>query len=409
MRNQTRRVLLIVFVLVLSTLGGSVIVAEEPPVENGLGLVPSEGDFPRLDISPLMVAEEGLPSRVDLSGGLPTVGRQGGQASCIGWTLGYYYKTFQEYRERGWDISSVQGQFSPSWIYNQRTTEECEDDAGMSYYDGLRILEQEGAATLASFSYNPKDTCTQPSSAVYDEAWAYRIDSFSNVFAGAGSADINVLKTLLADDQPIAVGIPVYESFYKVTYDDPLVPQHEEGEKLYGGHAMLIVGYDDEIGGFKTVNSWGSDWGQDGYSYLSYDFVQHDAWEGWIMEDYVAPVAPVASFHGTVTVNEEAVERAEVAALIDGEPYATTTTESRDGAAYYGIQIPMDDPDTPEKEGGAQDDVISFQVSAAWAEETATWESDSSNPLDLSVSTAATEDPEKVRVFFPNVMYRTSP
>lgn len=404
MRNHIKRALLAVFVLAFSILSGPVIVAEEPSVERGLGLLRSKGDFPRLDTSRVM-AEEGLPSRVDLSGGLPTVGSQGGQASCVGWTLAYYYKTFQEYEEWDWDISSPDRQFSPAWIYNQRTTDECERDAGMSYYDGLRILEQQGAVTLASFPYDPNDSCTQPPSALYSDAWAYRVDSFKNVFAGAGAADINVLKNLLANDQPIAVGIPVYASFYEVTQSDPVVPRHRPDETLYGGHAMLIVGYDDEIGGFKTVNSWGADWGRDGYCYLSYDFMKHDAWEGWIMEDHVASGA---SFHGTVTVNEDAAEGAKVAALIDGVPYATNTTESRDGEAHYSVRIPVDNPNTSEKEGGAEGDVVSFQVGAARAEETATWKPGASISVDLSVSTSATGDQEE-RVFLPVVMYKTAP
>ena len=38
------------------------------------------------------------------------------------------------------------------------------------------------------------------------------------------------------------------------------------------GHAVLIVGYDDEKDAFKIVNSWGSDWGDEGYGWVSYDF-----------------------------------------------------------------------------------------------------------------------------------------
>ncbi len=405
MRDSIKRLLLAVLLATVAALS-PVVVAEEPAVAGELGLVRSEGDFPRLETSRLMGGEESLPPRVDLGEGMPPVGSQGGQGSCVGWTLGYYYKTFQEHSERGWDISSAEYQFSPSWIYNQRTTDECEDDAGMSYYDGLRILEEQGAATLASFPYDPNDTCTQPPSSLYSEAWPYRIESFRNVFAGPGSADMDVLKTLLADGQPIAVGIPVYDSFFEVTHNDPLVPQHRSDETLYGGHAMLVVGYDDDMGGFKTMNSWGDGWGRDGYCYLSYDFMKHDVWEGWIMEDYVAS-GP--SFHGTVTVNGEAVEE-KVAALIEGVSYATATTEMRDGVAQYSVRIPVDDPDTPEKEGGSEGDVVSFKVGATPAEETATWERDASIPLDLSASTGAKTEQKTEYVFFlPNVFVRKGP
>ncbi|MFP3897392.1 MAG: C1 family peptidase [Anaerolineales bacterium] len=405
MRDSIKRLLLAVLLATVTALS-PVAVAEEPAVVGDLGLVRSEGDFPRLETSQLMGEQESLPPRVDLGEGLPPAGHQNGQASCVGWTLGYYYKTFQEYRERGWDISSVEHQFSPAWIYNQRTTDNCEQDAGMSYYDGLRILEEKGAATLASFPYDPNNTCTQPSPNLHDEAQTYRIDSFRNVFAGAGSADMDVLKTLLADGQPIAVGVPVYDSFFAVTRDDLVVPQRGPDETLYGGHAMLVVGYDDDIGGFKTMNSWGDDWGRDGYCYLSYDFMKHDAWEGWVMKDYVASEP---SFYGEVTVDGQAAEGTEVTALIEGASCATTTTESRDGAAYYSLRIPMDDPDTPEKEGGSEGDVVSFEVGSTLAEETATWEPDASISRNLSVTTGAKTEQKTEYVFVPNIFVRKGP
>jgi C1A family cysteine protease len=395
--KKTKRLLVIALLVITSVLIAPVAVAEEPERDGALGLVRSKGDFPRLDVSRLTVREESLPSKVDLSTGMPPAGRQGSQASCVGWALGYYYKTYQEQRERGWDVTSAEHQFSPAWIYNQRNTSQCERDTGMSFYDGLQILRQEGAATLASFPYDSRDTCTQPPSSLHSEARAYRIDSFRNVFAGSGVVNLSVLKTLLANGQPIAIGVPVYTSFYRVTSSDPLVEQHQPGEAFCGGHAMLIVGYDETMGGFKTANSWGQAWGRDGYCYLSYDFVKHDAWEAWVMEDYVAPAA---TFHGAVTVDEEAVQGVEVKAMIDGTPYATTTTEIRNGAARYSVRISMDDPNTSAREGGSEGDVVSFKVGTTLAEETAVWDRGESMRVDLAVRTQEESGQEKGRVRF---------
>ena len=49
--------------------------------------------------------------------------------------------------------------------------------------------------------------------------------------------------------------------------------------KMSGGHAMLIVGYEDDEsvagGGYFTVlNSWGEDWGENGYVKLPYAYVE---------------------------------------------------------------------------------------------------------------------------------------
>jgi hypothetical protein len=39
-----------------------------------------------------------------------------------------------------------------------------------------------------------------------------------------------------------------------------------------GGHALCVVGYDDNVGGgaFKIANSWGKNWGKSGFFWLRY-------------------------------------------------------------------------------------------------------------------------------------------
>ena len=282
-----RSYLALILLLILASLGAPIKVAGEgPKTEYGLGLIPSTGDFPRFDTSSLKSSLTALPGVVDLSGNLPPVGNQGYQSSCVGWAVAYYYKTFQERVERSWDVTSSQRQFSAAWVYNQRATNNCSLDQGMSFYNGFAIIKEKGAAALASFPYRQNDTCTQPSQTVKNGALQYRATSFANVFSGAGSVNLDTLKMLLASGQPFAIAVPVYSSFYRVTYSNPVVPRHSTGEPFYGGHAMFVVGYDDTIGGFKTVNSWGSAWGRSGFCYLSYNFVQYDAWEAWVMEDY---------------------------------------------------------------------------------------------------------------------------
>ena len=40
-----------------------------------------------------------------------------------------------------------------------------------------------------------------------------------------------------------------------------------------GRHGICLIGYDDEKEAFKFINSWGTNWGIDGYGWISYDFV----------------------------------------------------------------------------------------------------------------------------------------
>lgn len=376
--------LALVVMILVSTIIPSGLAADPPPAQRSFGLIPSEGDFPKLDTSCRPNASfMALPRMVDLSAGLPPVGDQGRQNSCVGWALGYYYKTLQEHQEHGWDVSLPQHQFSPAWIYNQRSTSDCSRDIGMSFYDGLLILQEKGAASLAMLPYAPNDPCAQPSQAVRDAAWPYRAQSFANIYAGRGTADLEALKGILADGQPFAIAVPVYASFFEVSRRNPLIRQHSPGEAFYGGHAMIVVGYDDTIGGFKTVNSWGAWWGLNGYAYLSYDFVQNDTWEAWVMTDYVQQAAP-STFWGAISLNGQSVSPdTEVVAWISDTRVATSTVQFQNGTSVYTLTVPADDPTTVQREGGRANDGVRFKIGTVWASENGSWSLSNTQKLDL--------------------------
>ncbi len=61
--------------------------------------------------------------------------------------------------------------------------------------------------------------------------------------------------------------------------------QPKEGEEIFGGHAVMAVGYDDNTRLIKIRNSWGKEWGKKGYFFMPYDFIINpnycdDFWTG---------------------------------------------------------------------------------------------------------------------------------
>jgi hypothetical protein len=397
--RRIRLVVSVLQVIALLLMGATPLAvrAEEPYGEYALGLVPSGDGVPLLDTAHLRgLSLRALPPMVDLSAHLPPVGNQGAQGSCVGWVLGYYYKTFQESVEHGWDVTAPEHQFSPAFIYNQRRTTDCSRDAGMSFWGGLSILKEKGAASLAAFPYDVRDTCTQPSPAVLQEAWRYRVESYAALYEREGTADIGMLKALLAEGKPFAIAVPVYPSFYRITASNPVLHRPSADETLYGGHAMFVVGYDDAIGGFKAVNSWGPGWGRDGYCYLSYDFVRYETWEAWVMVDHVEALAP-ATVSGTVFVNGAAAPAgAAVQAWAGPTVIAEATIAGDGGASRYTLTIPADDPATPQREGGAVGERISFTVGELMAQQSVTWHPGAQLTLDLTATTpeAGPEPPD---------------
>jgi len=62
-----------------------------------------------------------------------------------------------------------------------------------------------------------------------------------------------------------------------------VVPMPKKGEKQLGGHAMLIVGYDDDRQVFIVRNSFGRKWGLQGYCLIPYAYIMRPdlTWAFW--------------------------------------------------------------------------------------------------------------------------------
>ena len=241
------------------------------------------------------------PPVVDLSadGAFPEPQNQGDSNTCVAWAVAYYLKTYQENLERSWGLELSSHQFSPSFVYNLRPADDCHRDEGMTIPDAMNIIAQKGAASLDLFPFLAGDHCTQPAADELQAAQAFKAHTYGSLFSEQGGAAIDPLKEVLRGRNPFVVAIPVYESFFRPSCDEPLIDVPAAEEVYYGIHAVLVVGYDDTIegiGGFKILNSYGPGWKCGGYAYLSYRFFEQYAWEGWMMEDQDAtPPLPPSS------------------------------------------------------------------------------------------------------------------
>ena len=93
--------------------------------------------------------------------------------------------------------------------------------------------------------------------------------------------DVDSLKAAVYEN-PIVAGMYVYEDFMYYTGG---VYEHTTGE-LLGGHAILIIGWDDADQCFIAKNSWGEDWGESGYFRIAYSQVTNEVQFGTDAIDY---------------------------------------------------------------------------------------------------------------------------
>jgi C1A family cysteine protease len=168
--------------------------------------------------------------------------------------------------------------------YNERLLEgTLTQDAGAQIHDGIKALSSYGVCKEDLFPYDITQYRNKPSDAAYAEAKSRIITNFANV-----SINENSFITALANSLPIVFGIMIYESFESdEVARTGLVPMPTPTEQCLGGHAVLVSGYNRTTRLLKVRNSWGADWGDNGYFYLPFDYVftANLAADAWVISD----------------------------------------------------------------------------------------------------------------------------
>jgi len=127
------------------------------------------------------------------------------------------------------------------------------------------FLKSSGAPDEACYPYEARNTPCQPCSDVNQRK--YKISN-----AGHVAESVSQLKQACYDYGPIAGAMLVYTDFM---YYSGGVYSYAWGQ-LEGGHAMLIVGWNDSSQYFIVKNSFGSWWGESGYFRIAYSQVSND-------------------------------------------------------------------------------------------------------------------------------------
>lgn len=179
---------------------------------------------------PIFEAEDDFSSLaqiIDYTDEFPIPGNQGSQGSCTAWAVGYAAKSYLVNVGQKWGVNNHQ--FSPAYIYNQLNGGE---DKGISIYDAMNLVVEQGVCLLTDMPYNQNDYTTQPTQNQRSLASAYR--SLSIRRTGAG--DINDMKVSLNLGIPIVIGIKVYPDFDKINNANPIydiISGEARGEPCY--------------------------------------------------------------------------------------------------------------------------------------------------------------------------------
>ncbi|MEO0083650.1 MAG: C1 family peptidase [candidate division WOR-3 bacterium] len=217
-----------------------------------------------------------LLTSVDLSSEMPPVGNQGNQGSCVAWAVGYYHKTHTEYKEHNWNVSLLENQFSPAFIYNLINGGA---DLGAYFVDAVKVITDNGVANMVLSPYNQYNYTSWPSETAFVAAIPFRGQTGYYIDCSNNNG-IALIKARLNAGYTVVLGIDVYANFDNINNFDTVYCSVDRYGENRGGHAITIVGYNDNrvnhdtTGAFKIVNSWGTFWGNQGYAWISYKAIK---------------------------------------------------------------------------------------------------------------------------------------
>lgn len=239
-----------------------------------------------------------LPTSVDLSTSkyFPPIGDQGGIGSCVSWATTYYQFTYEAHKLNN-IVTTSTNSYSPTWTYNFTNGG---GDYGSNINYAYNVLKNQGALTLADMPYNKTK---------YNYSWSTDTEAMTNALKTRASvidritisskgtcitnnkdSDLVVVKSLLNSGKVFTIrtyselGLMNWST--KEAYNNPNELVAYRAYKVNSGHAMTVVGYDDTIccdvngngiiedferGAFKVANSWGTNWGNNGYIWVLYD------------------------------------------------------------------------------------------------------------------------------------------
>lgn len=264
----------------------------------GIILTESSPDYVQVSTNLMRGDYNNLPEKFSLKRFAPTPGNQGAYSTCAGWACSYSARTILNSVKNNYIQPLIdENAFSPSFVYNQiRKDSSCNNPVIL--YEALDIIKTQGVLQIKDFGYDCERIIK--SQEKY-KAGINKIMEYREIFNRYSSNKISDTKKSISEFKPVIIAMDVPRSF---EHTGNIWNPPPADYKVWGlGHALVVIGYDDllEGGAFEVINSWGTDWGNQGFCWIKYSDFDYFTFSGYEIIDDITNAEAKYGLSGTLT------------------------------------------------------------------------------------------------------------
>ena len=227
------------------------------------------------------VTQKASPSIVDLRAFCSTIENQGSLGSCTGQAIAGAIELLNKRNRKPTDVSRLF-----IYYYERLLLGTVNYDSGAYIRDGIKATNHYGASLESYWPYDIRKFRQEPISEAKTDALKRKVTRYERV------NDFNGCIDALSNGYPVVIGFRVYNSFMSknVAKTGIMTYPNTKREKILGGHAVLLVGYNKSKKVFIARNSWGTNWGDKGYFYMPFNVINTNmSSDYWIIKSVNNP------------------------------------------------------------------------------------------------------------------------
>lgn len=159
------------------------------------------------------------------------------------------------------------------------------EDTGSYIRSTIKAIVMNGIPEEKRYPYIINNFRNKPPEDIYSDAQNFKATKYVRL-DDTQDGLVERMKSFVAHGYSINFGFGVYDCINDVSSKTPIIPFPAKTEKMQGGHAVTIVGYDNDApsrnnrdknetkGAFLCQNSWGTNWGNKGFFYIPYKYFE---------------------------------------------------------------------------------------------------------------------------------------